>query len=390
MTIQNRWIMLAVLFLARTAIALQFQTVASSGPFLLEALAIDFASLGLLIGLYMLPGVVIALPGGVLGQRFGAKRVVLAGLIMMAIGGAMMGLTSSYPSVAAGRLISGTGAVLFNVMVTKMIADWFAGREIVTAMGMLVSSWPFGLAIGLIVFGPLAAAYGWRAVMHIGAVSSLAALVLVALLYRDPPGMQPTDAAARFSLDLTRHEWLTVSIAGTIWALSNAGFIVLVSFAPALFTERGFTLAEASGIVSLIGWTLIPSIPLWSMTAERLRRPNLIMHGTFIVTALAIAALPFAGWYVIPLAAIIVFNGAPPGLVMALPAQVLRAEHRAAGMGVYYTVYYIAMALLPGGAGLARDLSGSAAAPMLFSAALLLLCTLGLLLFHVARRTKET
>jgi predicted MFS family arabinose efflux permease len=253
-----------------------------------------------------------------------------------------------------------------------------------------VSSWPFGLAIGLIVFGPLAAAYGWRAIMHIGAVSSLAALVLVALLYRDPPGLPPTDAAARFSLDLTRHEWLTVSIAGIIWALSNAGFIVLVSFAPALFTERGFTLAEASGIVSLIGWTLIPSIPLWSMTAERLRRPNLIMHGTFIVTALAIAALPFAGWYVIPLAAIIVFNGAPPGLIMALPAQVLRAEHRAAGMGVYYTVYYIAMALLPGGAGLARDLSGSAAAPMLFSAALLLLCTLGLLLFHVARRTKET
>src|SRR2546423_1717795 len=199
--------MLGVLFLARTAMALQFQTVASTGPFLIDALAIDFASLGLLIGLYMLPGVVIALPGGALGQRFGAKRIVLAGLAMMAIGGVMMGLNSSYPLVASERLISGIGAVLFNVMITKMIADWFAGREIVTAMGILVSSWPFGLAIGLIVFGPLAAAYGWRAIMHIGALSSFAALVLVALLYRDPPGMPPTDATARFSLDLTRHEW---------------------------------------------------------------------------------------------------------------------------------------------------------------------------------------
>ena len=33
--------MLAVLFLARTAMALQFQTVASTGPFLIDALAID-------------------------------------------------------------------------------------------------------------------------------------------------------------------------------------------------------------------------------------------------------------------------------------------------------------------------------------------------------------
>src|SRR5882724_12715853 len=71
--IQNRWLVLAVLFLARTAMALQFQTVASTAPFLIDALAIDFAALGILIGLYMLPGIVIALPGGMLGQRFGAK-----------------------------------------------------------------------------------------------------------------------------------------------------------------------------------------------------------------------------------------------------------------------------------------------------------------------------
>ena len=388
--IENRWVMLAVLFVARTAMALQFQTVASTGPFLIDGLAIDYASLGLLIGLYMLPGIVIALPGGVLGQRFGAKRVVLAGLTLMAIGGLIMSLSASYPVVAAGRLISGVGAVLFNVMITKMVADWFAGREIVTAMGVLVSSWPFGLAVGLIVFGPVGAAYGWRIIMAIGALSSLAALVLVALLYRDPPGTAPNDAAARLSLDLSRREWLTVSAAGIVWGLFNAGFIVLISFAPAVFTQRGFTIAQASGIVSLIGWSLIPSIPLWSMAAERIRRPNLIMHGTFIVSAIAIAALPLAASYVVPLAAIILFNGAPPGLIMALPAQVLRAEHRATGMGVYYTVYYIAMALLPGGAGWARDLSGSAAAPILFSAAMVLLCVLGLMLFHVAKRTKET
>src|SRR5438552_8323124 len=94
-SIQKRWLMLAVLFLARTTMALQFQTVASTGPLLRDALSIDFAALGTLIGLYMLPGVVIALPGGMVGQRFGAKRVVLAGLVLMALGGAIMAVGSS-------------------------------------------------------------------------------------------------------------------------------------------------------------------------------------------------------------------------------------------------------------------------------------------------------
>jgi MFS family permease len=82
MPIHIRWLMLLVLFIARTAMAFQFQSVASTAPFLVDAFAIDFTRLGALIGLYMLPGIFIALPGGVLGQRFGAKNLVLAGLLL--------------------------------------------------------------------------------------------------------------------------------------------------------------------------------------------------------------------------------------------------------------------------------------------------------------------
>ena len=72
----NRWFILALLFLARTAMGLQFQTVGSIGPILVDALAVEYAAIGTLIGLYLLPGVFIALPGGIVGGRFGAKRVV--------------------------------------------------------------------------------------------------------------------------------------------------------------------------------------------------------------------------------------------------------------------------------------------------------------------------
>src|SRR4051812_26123944 len=94
--VPTRWRMLLVLFLARTAMAYQFQTVPSAGPFLIENLHLDFAHLGTLIGLYMFPGIVIALPGGMLARDFGAERMVLTGLALMVLGGAIMGVDSVF------------------------------------------------------------------------------------------------------------------------------------------------------------------------------------------------------------------------------------------------------------------------------------------------------
>jgi MFS family permease len=132
---ENRWIILAVLFTVRTVMGIQFQSVASVSPFLIKDLDIDYTRLGILIGLYHLPGVVLAFPGGLLGKRFGDKRIVMSALVLMAVGGLIMGLNDSYAFSVMGRLLSGFGGILLNVLLTKMIADWFAGKEIITAAG---------------------------------------------------------------------------------------------------------------------------------------------------------------------------------------------------------------------------------------------------------------
>jgi predicted MFS family arabinose efflux permease len=384
-SIQKRWLMLAVLFLARTTMALQFQTVASTGPLLRDALSIDYAALGTLIGLYMLPGVVIALPGGMLGQRFGSKRVLLAGLALMAVGGVLTTLAGSFGTAAMARVISGTGAVLMSVLIARMVTDWFVGREIVTAMAIVISSWPFGLAIGLVLFGPLAAAAGWSVVMDLAAFAAALALLLVAAFYRDPSGMPV--ASTSLTLNLTWREWLLMIIAGASWGAFNVAYVVVISFTPELFTARGYSTIDASRIVSLIGWLLIPSIPLAGGLIEKFGRPSLFMFGSFLIVVAALVALPYASQILIPFAVLVLVIGIPGGPLMALPAQALRPESRASGMGVFFTTFYVMMAVLPGTAGLVRDLSGSAAAPALFAAALVLLCAVGLLLFHAAKRS---
>lgn len=192
-----------------------------------------------------------------------------------------------------------------------------------------------------------------------------------------------------FRVGLTRREWLLVLIAGSIWGLFNVAYIVLISFAPALFTARGYSLAEASAIVSIIGWVLIPLIPFTGLLVERVGRPSAFMLGGFLVGSAVASALPFMDAPLFAFGVLAVAIGVPAGLIMVLPAQVLRPESRAGGMGVFFTCYYVAMAILPGAAGLARDLSGSAAAPALFAAAMTLLCALGLMLFHAAKQLKE-
>jgi predicted MFS family arabinose efflux permease len=383
LSVPDRWLMLSVLFVARTAIAYQFQTIASVGPLLVDSLAIDFAWLGTLIGLHMLPGVVFALPGGVLGQRFGAKRVVLIGLMLMAVGG-LLTATDSFLVVASGRLISGLGAVLLNVLMTKMVMDWFAGHEIVPAMAMFVTSWPLGLAIGLLTLPPLATAYGWSAAMYAAVLVTLGSLGLVALIYRDPTVSATAEVNLR--MRLSRQEWLLVLLAGTAWATYNAGYIVLVSFLPELFTARGYLLPEASRIVSLLGWVVALSVVFAGYLAAYIRRPNLLMFGGFAVVALAAGVLPFMSNLALVFGIIVLAIGLPGGLIMALPAEALRPENRAAGMGLYYMCYYVGMALLPAGAGMARDISGSLSAPALFASAMMIAAGAALIGFRWTQR----
>ena len=196
-------------------------------------LGIDYGKLGLLIGLYLLPGVVIAYPGGLLGRHFGDKRIVIVGLALMVAGGLLTMSGNDYAGILAGRLISGVGAVLLNVLLTKMTTDWFIGREIGTALALLVSSWPIGIGIALVTL-PWIAVHG-SVGMAFGSTAAAAALVLIAIasLYRVPPavhGLMPPSETRRPRLSL--RELGLVSLAGVIWMLFNVGYILVFSFGP--------------------------------------------------------------------------------------------------------------------------------------------------------------
>ncbi|MFD2857382.1 hypothetical protein ACFSZS_25305 [Seohaeicola zhoushanensis] len=61
--LHNRWIILALLFLVRAGMGVQFQLVPSLAPLFIESFALTVAEIGLLIGIYQAPGIFLALPG---------------------------------------------------------------------------------------------------------------------------------------------------------------------------------------------------------------------------------------------------------------------------------------------------------------------------------------
>src|SRR5260370_39952252 len=111
----NRWVAISVVFLTRPAMGYQFQSIASVGPLLIPELGLSWAQLGSLIGLYMLPGVFFALPGGVIGQRFGERRVVAGNLALIGVGRLVIAAGPRFAVAAGRRLWSGGGVVGMNI-----------------------------------------------------------------------------------------------------------------------------------------------------------------------------------------------------------------------------------------------------------------------------------
>jgi len=381
----NRWSVLAVLFLSRTAMGFQFQSVASSAAVLAHALSIDYTEIGTLIGLYTLPGVVIALPGGMLDRRLGDRQICVAGLALMIAGALLFAFGASTVAGFAGRLVSGTGAVLFNLVLTKMVADWFAGREIVTAMGVILASWPFGIALALVTQPPLAAHLGWQAVMAATAAFCAVAAVLVMAFYREPPHA----AAARqvpASAGATRlwRDMVPASLAGTLWGGFNLGLVVFFSFAPGLLLEHGLTPARASALVSLGLWVSMASVPLGSWLAERSGYPQAGIVGFSMASAIVLVLLVYGSAPAALCALMGLTIGPPAGAIMALPAAVLPPHRRAFGLGIFYTTYYGVMAVGPAMAGWCRDHWQTAAAAILFGAIAYLAIVPLFLLFKIS------
>ena len=368
-----RWSILALLFVCRASLGLQFQTLGSTAEPLVAQFGFSYAEIGTLIGLFMLPGLLLSLPAGWAGRHASDRQLVTLGLGLMAAGGGIAVLAHGFGLLALGRLVTGAGFVFSTVYFTKMVVDWFAGLELATALGILVMSWPFGIAAGQVAHVWLAGAFDWRAAFAVASVCCAAAAVAVWLAYRSPPAaLAPATAlsAAPTAGGLTRDEWLLTLLAAAVWGLFNAGYVVYLSFAPRVLVAGGYGLAAAAAVVSLASWVMIFSVTVAGRLADRTGRHATVLGVCLAVGVVSLLLLQHTAWAVPLSLAFGLIGAAPAGIIMSLTAQAMAPQRRAFGMGVFFSFYFVLMTAAPPVAGWLFDRTGSAYAAIVFAAGL--------------------
>lgn len=377
---------LASLCFGRFCMGLQLQAIASLTPFLMADLAFSYSEIGMLIGLFLAPGVVLGMPGSLLGSRFGYRRLGLLGVVLMAAGSLWLSFVESFWAAAGARLVAGTGGILVNITFLRLVTQLFDGKAMNRAIAVVMSSWPVGLGLAAVTYPLLAEEGGWRLPLWILSALTLAAACCVGLFVREPPRRAPPPQRL-WSLQLDARSWQLSLLLGTAFAAFTAGGIIYLSFLPPFLTAGGMGLTEASVAASLLVWLGLVGTPLGGWIADRLGDARLVIHLGALGSALLVA---------------IVVLGSPPlalgvllGIIWGLPAapftgllqRMLPSSAHGAGYGVYFTLFYCGFFGFPAVAGWLTDLTGSTATPLWFATALLAVTAPMILLFYrISRR----
>ena len=146
--------------------------------------------------------------------------------------------------------MSGGGSVLMNILLIKITADWFAGREMATAMAVILTAWPVGLGLATATLGSVATATSWRTAMVVAAVSAALGLIIMAVVFREAPVRAAPGARAA----LDRRDLGLAITSGVAWGAFNASLVGVIAFGPAMLVARGLSLGQAGFEISLAIW----------------------------------------------------------------------------------------------------------------------------------------
>jgi predicted MFS family arabinose efflux permease len=380
-----RWSILALLFVCRASLGLQFQTLGSVADPLVAQFGFRYTEIGTLIGLFMLPGLLLSMPAGWAGRHASDRRLVSTGLLVMALGGGIAAAAHGFGLLAWGRLVTGAGFVFATLYFTKMVVDWFAGLELATALGILVMSWPFGIAAGQMGHAWLAAAFDWRAAFIVASACCAAGAAAVVLAYRSPPATAA--AAGPAATAMPRDELLLTLLAAAIWGLFNAGYVVYLSFAPKVLVADGLGATKAATVISIASWVMILSVTVAGRIADRTGRHAAVLCTCLAIGIASLLLLPHGDWAVVLSLVFGLFGAAPAGIIMSLTGQSMAPQRRAFGMGVFFSFYFLVVTAAPPIAGWLFDCTGKPFTAILLAAGLFAAAALGFLVFEPLKRS---
>jgi EmrB/QacA subfamily drug resistance transporter len=173
----RRWLVLAVMSVGTLIVFLDDTVVNTALPRLSVDLRASIGGLQWVVDAYVLVLAGLLLLCGSLGDRYGRKRVMTAGLVVFAAASAGAALSNSLGALIVMRCLQGLGAALVLPATLSIITNVFPRHERGRAIAVWTAIGGIGVGLGPVLGGYLIDASGWSAVFWLQVPFTLAALM---------------------------------------------------------------------------------------------------------------------------------------------------------------------------------------------------------------------
>jgi MFS family permease len=259
-----RWVIEILLFLVLIAQAVAWFNPAPILPPIMKSLNLGLGAGGLVVSIVSVCMATFSLAGGVISERFGARRTAICGTWAMALGLLMAGYAQSLATLLASRIVQGIGYGLSMAPVATFMMGWFAPGEW-AYINMVNSSAPFigaTLVFALFPVVYLSTGHSWNETFFLtGGVLAVIALIFTIFgrEHSHAPaateaagtahgGSAPSRSAMAEAIRMREVRYVAVALFGSVWT-----FELFVTFLPTyLHLAHGFSLEEGGRITAIL------------------------------------------------------------------------------------------------------------------------------------------
>jgi len=359
LTQTSRWKVLFIICIFMLAFALTFQSIPPLLGFIISSLGISHAQAGALMSFFALPGIVISIPGGILADVYGSKRVGLAALVVVTAGALLVGLGNSFALLATGRIITGIGALTVSIVAPQILSHWFTEKDLGKALGIFHMVMPLGTVFALNMFGRIAVLSNWRLPIFLSAIYCLFVLILFFYKYTDSPQeteLQRGKSEFKQSILAVKKTGWPAWLVAAIWMAYNGAAITYFTFASDYYMSTGYSVSYAGFLASLFMIASFLFSPLVGYLMDRGIKEEYFIIGGSTILALLLLLIPRTDGNPLVLGGLIgIFAVCVPAPVFSLVPKSLPAGQVGLGYGILSTFLNFGVIVGPLLVGLSYD-----------------------------------
>ncbi len=316
--------------------------------YLIRAFSMDKSTAGFLLSLTLIASALGGLIFGVLADRVGRTRALMASILLYSISSAACGLSHTIPQLAVFRFILGLGMGGEWTTAAAIIAETWRAEHRGKALGLMQSAYAIGEAIAALVVALVLPHFGWRGVFFVGVLPALLVFWIQKRVPESPIWSQRAARAKGVGLGrLFQKDVLRIgALATTMNAFSMFGYWGLFTWVPAYLSlpasegGRGLSLAKTTTFFLVLcggKWLGYALFGFFADTYGR-RKPY------FVYLVIAAALVPLYGmarspYWLLALGPLVAFFGTGffSGYA-AIASEIFPGEIRATAMGLSYNI----------------------------------------------------